>query len=135
MSGQLETTSMPQANNRRPTILAAHRDLEAGDKRLVNRLIRDLHEKSLAPAQKDAVARAIRRSRRAEDTPGRNKVKFTNGYLLFYKLKYADIAKANSDQPITVIGKRMGAAWKALSEQEREKYRQKAADLRATGST
>lgn len=52
----------------------------------------------------------------------------TNGYMMFVKHNRKDIAAKHPSLKITEIGKKMGEAWRGLSQAEQEKYKKLAAE-------
>jgi len=112
--------------NTQPKPMSAYKDLDDSARRLVNKLIIGLHDKKLAERTKLDINRSINRSRRDPSDTGK---RYTNGYLVFYKEKFAQLKKEN-DTPVTEIAKRLGAEWKSLTEDQKALYKQRAADQR-----
>ena len=57
-------------------------------------------------------------------------MRYTNGYLVFYKERFAQLKKKDKDKPVTQIAKELGAEWKSLTDDEKENYNKQAAEQR-----
>ena len=69
----------------------------------------------------------INRERRDPSDTGK---RYTNGYLVFYKERFAQIKEKDKDKPVTEIAKQLGAEWKSLTDDEKSKYNKQAAEQR-----
>jgi hypothetical protein len=91
--------------------------LSDSHKRLVNKLIVTLHQGQIEPKIQSQINKTINRAKHTEDD-GRKR--YNNGYMHFYKNRFPEAKK--SGDSITVIAKRMGKEWKALTAEERQVY-------------
>jgi hypothetical protein len=107
--------------------MPAYKELDHSGRRLVNKLIVSLHDKQLPEATRMDINRSINRSRRGPKDTGK---KYTNGYLMFYKEKFAPLKMTEADTPVTEIAKQLGAEWKLLTEEEKAIYKLMAAEQR-----
>ena len=107
--------------------MSAYKDLKESDKRLANKLIVALHNKEISGDAWHAINRTINRERRDPSDTGK---RYTNGYLVFYKERFAQLKKKEKDKPVTQIAKELGAEWKSLTDDEKENYNKQAAEQR-----
>ena len=105
--------------------MSAYKELKESDKRLANKLIVALHNKEISGDAWHAINRTINRERRDPSDTGK---RYTNGYLVFYKKRFAQ--KKEKDKPVTEIAKELGAEWKSLTDDEKSKYNKQAAEQR-----
>ncbi len=95
--------------------LSACKELQESDRRLANKLIRH------------AINRTINRARRDPKDTGKQ---YTNGYLVFYKERFAELKKEENLRPVTEIAKQLGTEWKVLVDDKKAVYNKQAAELR-----
>ena len=107
--------------------LSAYKELQESDRRLANKLIIALHKKEVDGDSWHLMNRTINRARRDPSDTG---TQFTNGYLIFYKERFAQLKKAGNLKPVTVIAIQLGAEWKALTDDEKAVYNKQAAEQR-----
>jgi hypothetical protein len=107
--------------------MSAYTELDDSGRRLVNKLIIGLHDKKLPEGTRLNINRAINRSRRDPSDTGK---RYTNGYLVFYKEKFAQLKKTENDTPVTLIAKQLGAEWNLLPEDQKAIYTNQAAEQR-----
>jgi hypothetical protein len=105
--------------------MPAYKELDHAGRRLVNKLIIGLHDKQLPNGTKQDINRSINRSRRDPSDTGK---RYTNGYLIFYKERFPQLKK--TDVPVTQIAKQLGVEWNSLTEEEKDKFRKRAAEQR-----
>ena len=113
------------SNNTQIKPMVAYKGLNESDKKLTHKLIISLHKKELSGSSWHAINRTINRERRDPNTTGK---RYTNGYLIFYKERFAE--KKSKDKPVTIIAKELGAEWKGLTDDEKTKYSKQAAEQR-----
>ena len=101
--------------------------MKESDRRLTNKLILSLHNKEIRGDAWHAINRTINRGRR---DPNDNGKRYTNGYLVFYKERFAQLKKKEKGKPVTVIAKELGAKWKSLTDDEKANYNKQAAEQR-----
>ena len=101
--------------------------MKESDRRLANKLIVALHKKELSGDAWHAINRTINRERRDPNDTGK---RYTNGYLCFYKERFAQLKKKDKDKPVTEIAKQLGAEWKSLTEDEKAVYNKQASEQR-----
>jgi hypothetical protein len=107
--------------------LSAYKELQESDRRLVNKLIISLYKKKVDGDSWHLMNRTINRARRDPSDTGKQ---YTNGYLIFYKERFAQLKKAGNLKPVTEIAKKLGAEWKALTDDEKAVYNKQAAEQR-----
>jgi hypothetical protein len=107
--------------------LVAYKELDEPGRRLVNKLIISLHYKHLDESCTLNINRCINRARRDPSDTGK---RYTNGYLVFYKQKFAQLRMNEKDKPVTETAKQLGALWKSLSEEDKAVFNKQAADQR-----
>jgi len=107
--------------------MTAYKELQESDRRLANKLIVALHNKEISGDAWHAINRTINRERRDPNDNGR---RYTNGYLVFYKERFAQLKKKEKDKPVTQIAKELGAEWKSLTGDEKAVYNKQAAEQR-----
>ena len=56
--------------------------------------------------------------------PKRRPKRPANGFIVFSKNKYAELAKDNPDKSMTEINKTIGQQWKLLNDEEKLHYKQ-----------
>jgi hypothetical protein len=106
----------------------AYAELDSSDKRLVHKLITTIHAKELDSNAWYVINRAINKSRRVDSANA--KTKYTNGWLVFYKQRFPQVRKKNTNMEVTGIAKILGQEWRALSPAEKDEFKQKAAQQR-----
>jgi hypothetical protein len=107
--------------------MLAYKDLDDSERRLVNKLIVNLHDKKLPQATRMDINRSINRSRRDPKDTGK---KYTNGYLVFYNERFPQLKMKEKDTPVTEIAKRLGVEWRALTDDEKAGYKKQASEQR-----
>ena len=107
--------------------LSAYKELNESGRRLVNKLIIGLHAGTIDEDTRLNINRTINRAKR---DPSDNGKRYTNGYLVFYKERFAQLKKKEKDKPVTEIAKQLGAEWKSLTDDEKSKYNKQAAEQR-----
>ena len=105
--------------------LSAYKELNESGRRLVNKLIIGLHADTIDEDTRLNINRTINRAKRDPSDTGK---RYTNGYLVFYKERFAQIKE--KDKPVTEIAKQLGAEWKSLTDDEKSKYNKQAAEQR-----
>ena len=63
-------------------------------------------------------------SEKENDLPKRRPKRPANGFIVFSKNKYAELAKDNADKSMTEINKTIGQQWKLLNDEEKLHYKQ-----------
>ena len=106
--------------------LHALKELSEPKRRLVNKLIVSLHSDQIDDKAQAAINRAINKARRSPDAP-----KYYNGYMVFYQERFPELKKTGDK--ITSIAKQLGKQWRALSDEERATYNERAR-YQATGN-
>jgi hypothetical protein len=106
--------------------LAAYETLPDDRKRLTNRLIMALHENKLDSNAQLDIRRSINRAKRDPNDTGK---RYTNGYLIFYKERFP-VIKKDYPEDVTLIAKKIGEEWRALSSDTKNTYKQTAATQR-----
>ena len=107
-------------------------ELSDVDKRLCAKLIAVLKAK-LDPESRNSINRAINKARRGPNAASpEEKLKYVNGYTTFYKQRYAILKKEKKLIGVTEAGKFLGAEWRALGEEEKQKFKDQAADDRGS---
>ena len=107
-------------------------ELSDVDKRLCAKLIAVLEAK-LDPESRNLINRAINKARRGPNAASpEEKLKYVNGYTTFYKQRYAILKKEKKLIGVTEAGKVLGAEWRALGEEEKQKFKDQAADDRGS---
>jgi hypothetical protein len=73
---------------------------------------------------------AARRGKRG-GAKGEKRAPTTSAYILFCNDKRPEVVAANPEAKFPDVGRMLGAAWKARSDEENEKYQARAQELRA----
>ena len=107
--------------------LSAYKELTESGRRLVNKLIIGLHAHTIDEDTRLNINRIINRAKRDPSDTGK---RYTNGYLVFYKERFAQLKKKEKDKPVTQIAKELGAEWKSLTGDEKAVYNKQAAEQR-----
>ena len=103
-------------------------ELDAGQRRLINKLITRLHSREIDISTTD-INRVINKELRAKR--GHTPNKYTNGYLVFYKETFAKFKEKHKEMKATDIARTLGMQWKTLSPKEQQRFKDKAADERS----
>ena len=109
--------------------MRALKELSDPKRRLVNKLIVSLHGDQIDEKAQAAINKTINRSRRSPD----EHPKYYNGYMMFYKERFAELRKTGNSSDVTSIAKTLGKQWRALTDDERTTYN-KNARIKAIGS-
>ena len=107
--------------------LSAYKELQESDRRLANKLILALYKKEVDGDSWHVINRTINRARRDPSDTGRQ---YTNGYLVFYKERFAELKKEENLKPVTEIAKQLCSEWKVLTDSEKAVYSKQAAEQR-----
>ena len=112
---------------------ASMSELSDADKRLTAKLSATLKDEKLEPESRNSINRAINKARRGPNAASpEEKMKYVNGYTTFYKQRYSILKKENKLIGVTDAGKVLGAEWRALGEEEKQKFKDQAADDRGS---
>lgn len=107
--------------------LSAYKELNESGRRLVNKLIIGLHADTIDEDTRLNINRLINRAKRDPSDTGK---RYTNGYIVFYKKRFAQLKKKEKDKPVTEIAKELGAEWKSLNDDEKAVYNKQASEQR-----
>ena len=103
-------------------------ELDAGQRRLVNKLITRLHSREIDISTTD-INRVINKELRAKR--GHTPNKYANGYLVFYKETFPKFKEKHKQMKATDIAHALGKQWKTLSPEKQQTFKNKVANERS----
>jgi hypothetical protein len=113
--------------------VASMAELSDPDKKLTAKLIVLLKDGKLDPESRSSINRAINKARRGPNAASpEEKLKYVNGYTTFYKQRFPILKKEKKLLDVSEAGKLIGAEWRALGAEEKQKFKEQAADDRGS---
>ena len=109
----------------RATTMEMYDMLGTNEKRAVNRLLRGLSAGGISRSELNKICRGMSRACARNDAES-EKPKKVNGYIIYYKEQFTKYKMKMPDAELTAIARAIGAQWRKLTADQKEKYNKQA---------